>query len=165
MRERGTGMSVRSFVVGTILSGLTTIAASTAITAISTMAAEPASARVRIGDDAGGRIGHYIDTFSAMRNSGEHVAIDGACLSACTLILGIVPQDRICVTRRAKLGFHAAWIPGPRGETIRSAAGTRALWDYYPPHVRRWINSRGGLQNRMIFLRGRELTSMYQPCR
>ena len=41
--------------------------------------------------------------------------IDGACLSACTLVLGIVPRERICVTQRAMLGFHAAWMPGPAG--------------------------------------------------
>jgi hypothetical protein len=34
----------------------------------------------------------------------------------------------------------------------------------YPAHVQRWINQRGGLTPRMIYLRGNELTSMYQPC-
>ncbi len=129
------------------------------------LTATGASAAMRIGDDVGGRIGHYIDTFSAVKNSGERVVIDGACLSACTLVLGIVPRERICVTRRATLGFHAAWIPGPEGRPVPSAAGTRALWDIYPPHVRRWINARGGLKPQMIFLRGRELTSMYRECR
>jgi hypothetical protein len=124
-----------------------------------------ASAAMRIGDDVGGRIGHYLDTYAAVRNSGERVVIDGNCLSACTLVLGIVPRERICVTRRAALGFHAAWIPGPEGMPIPSAAGTRALWDVYPPHVRRWINGRGGLKPKMIYLRGNELASMYPVCR
>jgi hypothetical protein len=35
----------------------------------------------------------------------------------------------------------------------------------YPPHVRRWINARGGLSSKMVFLRGRELLSMYPECR
>jgi hypothetical protein len=34
----------------------------------------------------------------------------------------------------------------------------------YPPPVKRWINQRGGLTSRMIYLRGKELTSMYHPC-
>lgn len=143
-------MHVRSFVIGAILAAMTGFGA---------------SATMRIGDDAGGRIGHYIDTYSAVRNSGRPVIIDGACLSACTLVLGIVPRERICVTRRASLGFHAAWVPGPEGRPRHSPAGTRALWDYYPPHVRQWINSRGGLQPQMIYLRGRELASMYPQCR
>lgn len=74
-----------------------------------------ASATMRISDDAGGRIGNYVETYSQVRNSGEMVMIDGSCLSACTMVLGLVPRDRICVTRRATLSFHAAWLPGPRG--------------------------------------------------
>ena len=124
-----------------------------------------ASATMRISDDIGGRIGAYVDQYSQVRNSGERVVIDGACLSACTLVLGIVPRNRICVTRRATLGFHAAWMPGPNGKPLPSAVGTQALWDMYPSHVRQWINSRGGLSAKMMFLRGKELMSMYPECR
>jgi hypothetical protein len=120
---------------------------------------------VRITDDVGGRIGTYVEAYSAVRSSGERVIIDGTCLSACTLVLGIVPRDRICVTRRAMLGFHAAWMPGSNGRPVPSAIGTQALWEVYPPHLRRWINSRGGLSSKMIFLRGRELAAMYPTCR
>ena len=129
------------------------------------LAASDASAVVRISDDVGGRIGQYVDSYAAVRSSGQRVVIDGSCLSACTLVLGIVPRDRICVTRRATLGFHAAWMPGPEGRPIHSTAGTQALWEVYPSHVRRWISSRGGLKSKMIFLRGRELASMYPECR
>jgi hypothetical protein len=31
--------------------------------------------------------------------------------------------------------------------------------------VRQWINSRGGLTAKMMFLRGRELMAMYPECR
>jgi hypothetical protein len=123
------------------------------------------SAAMRISDDVGGRIGKYVDAYAAVRASGEMVMIDGACLSACTLVLGIVPRDRICVTRKATLGFHAAWMPGPEGKPVHSVVGTQALWEVYPQHLKRWINARGGLQRKMIFLRGRELTSMYPECR
>src|SRR6186997_665761 len=122
---------------------------------ISAFAATPSSATMRISDDVGGRIGAYVDQYSQVRNSGERVVIDGVCLSACTLVLGIVPRNRICVTRRATLGFHAAWMPGPNGKPVPSAVGTQALWDMYPSHVRQWINSRGGLSAKMMFLRGR----------
>jgi hypothetical protein len=124
-----------------------------------------ASATMRISDDIGGRIGAYVDQYSQVRNSGEKVVIDGACLSACTLVLGIVPRSKICVTRRATLGFHAAWMPGPNGKPVPSNVGTQALWDMYPQHVRQWINSRGGLTAKMMFLRGRELMAMYPECR
>jgi hypothetical protein len=132
--------------------------------AFTALVATGASATMRISDDVGGRIGAYVDQYSAVRASGEKVVIDGVCLSACTLVLGIVPRDRICVTRRAMLGFHAAWMPGPQGRPVPSQVGTQALWDMYPMHVRRWINARGGLSPKMMFLRGRELMSMYPEC-
>jgi hypothetical protein len=124
-----------------------------------------ASATVRIVSDPGGQIGPYLKTFAALRNSGERVVIDGPCLSACTLVLGIVPRNRICVTRRASLGFHAAWHPGNNGRPRLSRGGTQLLMRIYPPHVRAWIRRRGGLTSRMKYLRGRELTRMYPICR
>src|SRR5262249_34348411 len=80
-----------------------------ATVAIAVTIVNSASATVRITDDYGGVIGDYLDRFKSVRDSGERVIIDGLCLSACTLVLGIVPQDHICVTSRARLGFHAAW--------------------------------------------------------
>src|ERR1044072_2334181 len=123
----------------------TLIAAIVSITAVT-----GASATMRISDDIGGRVGAHVDQYSQVRNSGERVVIDGAWLSACTLVLGIVPRNRICVTRRATLGFHAAWMPGPNGKPVPSAVGTQALWDMYPSNVRQWINSRGGLSSEMM---------------
>jgi hypothetical protein len=34
----------------------------------------------------------------------------------------------------------------------------------YPARVQRWIAARGGLATQMIFLRGKQLQAMYQPC-
>src|SRR6201996_82126 len=56
---------------------------------------------VRIGEDRGGRIGTYVDKYQGLRSSGETVIIDGLCASACTIVLGAVPHDRICVTSHA----------------------------------------------------------------
>ena len=66
-------------------------------------------AAVRIAGDRGGRIGNYISKFQRLHSSGEPVVIDGLCASACTLVLAAVPHDKICVTSRASLGFHAAY--------------------------------------------------------
>jgi len=128
------------------------------------LAGSGASALTRIQEDVGGRIGQYVETFAALRDSGERVMIDGPCLSACTIVLGIIPRERICVTHRAMFGFHAAWMPGPKGQPVISAIGTRTLWEVYPPHVRTWIARRGGLSKKMIFLHGRELAAMYPQC-
>src|SRR5882672_6628773 len=86
-----------------------------------------ASAAVRIVADGGGQIGPYLEHLAAVRSSGQHVVIDGPCLSACTLVLGVIPRGRICVTRRARLGFHAAWHPGENGRPTPSLGGTKLL--------------------------------------
>ena len=119
---------------------------------------------VRIADDRGGRIGTYVDKYQGLRNSGEAVIIDGLCASACTIVLGAIPRDRICVTSHANLGFHAAWDFGANGRTITNPEATQMLYSMYPSAIRRWIASRGGLTPHMIFLRGRELQRMYRPC-
>jgi len=131
---------------------------------VAALAGNQALALTRIHDDVGGRIGQYVEAFAALRDSGDRVMIDGPCLSACTMVLGLIPRDRICVTERALLGFHAAWMPGPSGRPVHSQIGTQTLWEVYPAHVRRWIKHKGGLQRKMIFLRGRELAAMYPEC-
>ena len=119
---------------------------------------------VRIADDRGGRIGTYVDRYQGMRTSGESVIIDVLCASACTIVLGAIPHDRICVTSHATLGFHAAWDFGANGRAITNPEATQMLYSMYPSAVRHWIAQRGGLTPRMIFLRGKELLSMYRPC-
>jgi hypothetical protein len=119
---------------------------------------------VRIADDRGGRIGTYVDKYQGLRSSGETVIIDGLCASACTIVLGAVPHDKICVTSHANLGFHAAWDFGANGRAVTNPEATQMLYSMYPSEVRRWIAKRGGLTPRMIFLRGRQLMGMYKPC-
>jgi hypothetical protein len=119
---------------------------------------------VRIADDRGGRIGTYVDRYQGLRSSGETVVIDGLCASACTMVLGAVPHDKICVTSRATLGFHAAWDFGAKGRAITNPGATQMLYSMYPSPVRHWIAARGGLTPRMIFLRGKVLQAMYKPC-
>jgi hypothetical protein len=123
-----------------------------------------ASAVVRITSDSGGQIGPYLEQLIALRESGQQVVIDGPCLSACTLVLGVIPRERICVTRRARLGFHAAWHHGENGAPATNRGGTQLLMAVYPQNVKNWINRRGGLTREMKYLTGRELTSMYRTC-
>ena len=119
---------------------------------------------VRIADDRGGRIGTYVDKYQDLRSSGETVIIDGLCASACTIVLGAVAHDKICVTSHANLGFHAAWDFGANGRAVTNAEATQMLYSMYPSSVRHWIAQRGGLTPRMIFLRGKQLQQFYKPC-
>jgi hypothetical protein len=124
----------------------------------------PSQAVVRIADDRGGRIGTYVDKYQGLRTSGEAVIIDGLCASACTIVLGAIPHDRICVTSHATLGFHAAWDFGTNGRAITNPEATQMLYSMYPSPVKRWIMARGGLTPHMIFLRGKELQTLFKPC-
>ena len=67
----------------------------------------PARADVRIVSSPGGAVDAHLAAFARVGQSGERVVIDGPRLSACTLVLSTIPRNRICVTRRAVLGFHA----------------------------------------------------------
>src|SRR5262252_5583164 len=124
-----------------------------------------ARADVRILASPGGEVGPFLKLFEEVRNSGERVVIDGPCLSACTLVLSIVPRDRICVTRRALLGFHAARSIDRRGRFYAEPEASEVVLKAYPAPVRDWISRRGGLTSRLLVLRGRELTAIYRPCR
>src|ERR1700756_5477816 len=129
------------------------------------LSALPARADVRIIASPGGQVGPFLDLFEEVRRSGERVVIDGPCLSACTLVLSIVPNERICVTRRAVLGFHAARSVDRRGRLYAEPEASEAVLETYPAPVRDWISRRGGLTSRLLLLRGRELAAMYRPCR
>ena len=123
-----------------------------------------ASATMLIAEDRGGQIGHYLEAFALLRSSGEHVVVDGNCLSACTLVLGLIPRSHICATPRARFGFHAAWMPDAEGRPVTSAMGTQALWNIYPGTVRRWISRHGGLSRRMIYMQGHDLARIVPAC-
>ena len=125
----------------------------------------PARAEIRILASPGGQVGPFLDLFDRVRESGERVVIDGPCLSACTLVLMTVPEERICVTRRAVLGFHAARSIDRRGRMYAEPEASRVVLDGYPARVRDWISRHGGLTSRLLLLRGRELAAIYPRCR
>jgi hypothetical protein len=123
------------------------------------------AAVVRITDDHGGNIGAYWSRYSALRANNDQIVIDGTCSSACTLVLGLVPSSRICVTGNAVLGFHAAWRPGFLGLPVINEPATRTLMSAYPIPIRRWIARHGDLGPNTIYLSGRDLMALYRQCR
>lgn len=127
----------------------------------------PAFADLRIARDYGGYVEEYKAKYARVRDKGERVVIDGICNSACTLVLGMVPLNRICVTPRASLGFHQAyydkrWTAGLR---VTSIAGTDELMSVYPPAVRAWIKRNGGLTaNMKRVFNGMDMWAIVDPC-
>ncbi len=135
------------------------------VAALLALASPPARADVRILSSPGGAVGPFLDLFEQVRNSGQRVVIDGPCLSACTLVLSMVPNNRICVTRRAILGFHAARSIDRQGHTYAEPEASDVVLQTYPAPVRSWISRRGGLNSRLLILRGRELAAIYPRCK
>jgi hypothetical protein len=70
--------------------------------------ADRAKSEVLIKNDGGGDIPQYIAKYLYLQLSGERVVIDRDCLSACTLALGLLAQDRRC-TARLSCGVHRIW--------------------------------------------------------
>ncbi|PYF03300.1 hypothetical protein BJ122_10723 [Rhodopseudomonas faecalis] len=127
----------------------------------------PARADLRITRDHGGYVEEYKAKYERIRQNGERVIIDGICNSACTLVLGIVPNNRICVTPRASLGFHQAYYDKAYtfGIRVTSVEGTSDLMAYYPPPVKDWIRRNGGLTPEMKKIKnGADLWRIVDPC-
>src|SRR5882762_4967194 len=103
----------------------------------------PAQAEIRILASPGGQVGPFLDLFERVRAS----------------------SDRICVTRRAILGFHGARSIDPRGRLNAEPEASELVLEAYPSAVRGWIRRRGGLTSRLLLLRGRELAAIYPACR
>lgn len=130
-------------------------------------AATPARAELHIIRDHGGYVEEYKAKYKRVREKGERVIIDGICNSACTLVLGIVPMNKICVTPRASLGFHQAYYDKAFtfGIKVTSAEGTSDLMSYYPDKVKDWIRRNGGLTTDMKKIKnGVELWKIINPC-
>src|SRR5947209_3067455 len=127
----------------------------------------PARADLHITRDHGGYVEEYKAKYARIRDHRERVIIDGICNSACTLVFGIVPLNKICVTPRASLGFHQAYYDKAFtfGIKVTSAEGTSELMSYYPEPVKDWIRRNGGLTNDMKKIHnGKELWKIIDPC-
>lgn len=140
---------------------------SLALLVLTLVAAAPAHALLHITRDHGGYVEQYKAKYERIRDTGQRVVIDGICNSACTLVLGIVPLNKVCVTPRASLGFHEAYYDKSFtfGIKITSAAGTSELMSYYPDTVKDWIRQNGGLTTKMkVIKNGPQLWKIVNPC-
>ena len=88
-------------------------------------------------EDPGGVVGTYEMWWKRIAESGDKVVIDGECVSACTYLMNLVPNDRVCMTERGSFGIHMARL-------LDEDTGNAALTDrmetlYYPLWFRDWI--------------------------
>src|SRR4029453_19078762 len=102
----------------------------------------PVQAEVRLLASPGGQVGPFLELFDRVNASGERVVIDGPCLSACTLVLMMVPADRSCGPPPAVLGFPAARSIDRRGRMYAEPEASREVEAANPTPVREWIGRR-----------------------
>ena len=62
---------------------------------VALVASTAAQAEYRITRDHGGLVDEYKTKYADIRDRGERVVIAGICNSACTLVLGILPLNRV----------------------------------------------------------------------
>lgn len=128
---------------------------------------------ITIKRDLGGSLSDYIMKYVVLAKHGTSVIIDGECDSACTLMVGILDRDKICITEKAQLGFHASGYVDGLGKTqydadggrTLSESGTRLMLDFYPRDIRRWIDKNGGLGQDIINLKQPEISKYFEPCK
>jgi hypothetical protein len=107
-----------------------------------------------IADEHGGLLVAYQAEWAKRAAERPHVRIVGPCVSACTILVGYIPRQNICVTPRASLGFHEA--------TVKFA--TDELWRIYPRDIRGWIVQHGGLTPKMIWMQAPETYRYFRKC-
>jgi hypothetical protein len=97
---------------------------------------------VQIIDDRGGLVVAYQMQWAMLAPQRVNVQIAGPCVSACTILLGYIPRERICVSSTASLGFHLATPDFVTQDLVRA----------YPLDIRLWIAQHGGLTHQIIWL-------------
>src|SRR5262249_19361041 len=106
---------------------------------------EPPKAKQKavLYSEPGGNIRTHLERFKMLKASGDDVEIRGKCLSACTLIMTLIPRERLCFGETAWLGFHQAMLSNG-AVSKETTETTELIFDSYPPDIRRWLYERGG---------------------
>jgi hypothetical protein len=109
---------------------------------------------INVSDNHGGRVADYDARWSELASRGVTVRIVGPCQSACTVLLGRIPREKICVTPQASFGFHTAKVP----------AATATLWAAYGADIKGWIDQHGGLTPSFIWMRAPDTYRYFRKC-
>lgn len=112
-----------------------------------------------IRDDLGGKVGLYANRYTAIAEMQFDVVIDGECTSACTQIMFLLPPERVCMTERARFGFHLVSLAG-----LPMPDSTEDLVKKYPRVVRGWIARHGPLTDKVIYMQPSDLHGYFPTC-
>lgn len=119
------------------------------------LAAMPARAgTVNVSDNHGGSVRQYDARWAAYAAQGVDVRVVGPCQSACTVLLGHIPRQKICVTPQASFGFHLANLPEATATLVRG----------YAPDIKAWIARHGGLTHDFIWMKAPDTYRYFRRC-
>jgi hypothetical protein len=109
---------------------------------------------IDVYDNHGGSVVQYNARWAGLAARGVDVRIVGPCQSACTILLGHIPRNKICVTPAARFGFHLA----------RRQDATQMLWAAYQADIRSWIDAHGGLKKDFIWMAAPDVYRYFKRC-
>ena len=121
--------------------------------------------------NSGGFLARYLADLERLKRLGvRQLQLDGTCASACTVYLRL--GDRVCVTGRARIGFHRISLHGrtrfaPIQARLKSAEHrfNDKFLQRLPANIRAWRGIRAGLPRRMVWLTGTEAAQRIGRCR
>lgn len=114
--------------------------------------------------NAGGEVGIYEDAARAVRAGVKRlVVIDGPCISACA-IFADKARAHVCITPRARFGFHKATVVA----TLPGTGRARHVGHEDPPHsrdIRNWVMRNGGFPTRGLrHMNARQAAAFWRRC-
>jgi hypothetical protein len=109
---------------------------------------------VDVSDNHGGLLSAYQTQWALFAARRVDVRIVGPCVSACTVLIGYIPRQHICVAPGGYLGFH--WTT--------AGFATQELWSAYPSDIRLWISQHGGLSDQMLWLQAPSIYRYFRKC-
>lgn len=111
------------------------------------------------GVDPGGEVYTYELWWKRIAEAGLNVRINGACVSACSIVLEKIPSDRICITPLAQFGLHQeATDDGPDPEATEKFVKRLPQW------VRDWLKTQPPLGEEPLWLTSKEIGSHLRHC-
>jgi hypothetical protein len=88
-----------------------------------------------IDDEPGGLVQQSLDYYRTLKGAGVPVILRGMCVSACTFIL-MLPPEQVCIEPTSSLGFHLA--SNEDGKSLPELTYALAR-RYYPQPVLDWL--------------------------
>lgn len=111
------------------------------------------------GIDPGGDVETYTRWWDRVAAADDTVVIDGACISACTIFLGKIAPERVCMTEKAVLGLHR--VSGTPNDDDMTEIYVRMT---YPKWIQDMIIARGPLKTWPMWFYPEDLWPNIQMC-